>query len=171
MDCISKHLRINRQIRARQVRIISEIGEQLGDMSQFDALKIAEERGYDLVEVSPGSVPPVCKLMDYGKYKYEQNKKEKEAKHKQKIFKLKEIELRPKIDEHDFNVKLRRIIEFLKDGDKVKVSVFFKGREIVYKNLGTSLIEKVKENIQDVGIVEKEPKLEGKRILMILGPK
>jgi len=171
VDFISRDLRINRHIRAREVRLISEVGEQLGDLSPIEALRIAEERGYDLVEVSPGSTPPVCKLMDYGKYKYEQSKKEKEAKHKQKVVKLKEIELRPKIDEHDFNVKLRRITDFLKDGDKVKVSVFFKGREIVYKDIGRALMDRIKQGILEFGIIEKDPKFEGKRILMILGPK
>lgn len=140
-------------------------------MAPFEAFKIAEERGCDLVEISPTAVPPVCKLMDYGKFKYEQSKKEKEAKHKQKTFKLKEIEVRPKIDEHDFQVKLRRIIDFLKDGDKVKVSVFFRGREIVYIDLGRKLIDKVKLAVAEVGVVEKEPLREGKRILMIIGPK
>lgn len=140
-------------------------------MAPFEALKMAEERGFDLVEVSPGTAPPVCKLMDYGKYKYEQNKKEKESRAKQKTFKVKELELTPKINEHDFQVKLKKILEFLKDGDKVKLSVFFRGREIVYKDLGLRHMARVKEAITDIGIIEKEPRLEGKRILMILGPK
>ena len=168
---IGKNLRFNRQIRAREIRVITEEGEQLGVMPPFEAFKIAEERGFDLVEISPTAVPPVCKLMDYGKFKYEQSKKEKEAKQKQKTFKLKEIEVRPKIDEHDFQVKLRRIIDFLKDGDKVKVSVFFRGREIVYIDLGRKLIDRVKEAVAEVGVVEKDPMREGKRILMIIGPK
>ncbi|MFH1453764.1 MAG: translation initiation factor IF-3 [Armatimonadota bacterium] len=171
MDFISKDLKINRQIRAREVRIITEDGEQLGVMPIADALNMADERGYDLVEVSPNAAPPVCKLMDYGKYKYEQSKKEKEARSKQKFVKVKEIEMRPKIEEHDFQVKLKRILEFLKDGDKVKVSIFFRGREVVYKDLGRKIMDRVREAVADCGAFEKEPKMEGKRMFTIISSK
>jgi len=153
------------------VRVIDTDGTQLGIMSARDALRLAEERQQDLVEIAPAAKPPVCKLMDYGKYKYEQSKREKEAKKKQKIINIKELKLRPNIEDHDFEVKAKNAIRFLKDGDKVKATIIFRGREIVHTQLGQQLLKRLAENVKDYSTIERQPKLEGKNMVMILAPK
>lgn len=135
-----------------------------------EALKLAEERQLDLVEVAPQAKPPVCRIMDYGKYKYEQSKREKEARKKQRTITVKEVKLRPNIEDHDFRVKTKNAVRFLKEGDKVKVTIMFRGREIVHPKNGEELLNKVAEDIGDLASVEKKPKLEGKNMFMILAP-
>lgn len=150
--------------------MISKDGKQLGIMSPKEGLKLAEESGLDLVTVAPQANPPVCRIMDYGKFKYEQNKKEKEAKKKQKTINVKEVKLRPNIEEHDFNTKLNNAKKFLQKGDKVKVTIMFRGREITHPELGRELCDKLAEGVQDVGKIEKKPKVEGKNMIMVLVP-
>ncbi|OPY58595.1 MAG: Translation initiation factor IF-3 [Pelotomaculum sp. PtaU1.Bin035] len=168
---ITKDFRINEEIRAREVRVIDSEGTQLGIMSSREALRLAEERQLDLVEVSAAAKPPVCRIMDIGKYKYEQSKREKEAKKKQKVISIKEVKLRPNIEDHDFNVKAKSAIRFLKDGDKVKATIIFRGREIVHTQLGQKLLIRLAEHLHEVSTVERQPKLEGKNMIMILAPK
>ncbi|GAW92292.1 translation initiation factor 3 [Calderihabitans maritimus] len=136
-----------------------------------DALKVAQGKGLDLVEVAPNANPPVCRIMDYGKYKYEQSKKEREARKKQKVINVKEVKLRPSIEEHDFQVKLRNAIRFLKHGDKVKVTIMFRGREISHAELGKELCDRLAEEVKDLASVERPPKVEGRNMVMILMPK
>ena len=164
-------MRINEEIRAREIRLVDEEGEQLGLFSLPEAMKLAEEKGMDLVEIAPTARPPVCKTMDYGKYKYEQSKKEKEAKKKQKIISIKEVKLRLNIEENDFQTKARNAIRFLQDGDKVKVTIMFRGREITHSELGMQLSIKFAEATSEYGRVEKPAKLEGRNMIMILAPK
>jgi translation initiation factor IF-3 len=168
---ISKDLRVNKEIRAKQVRIIGHEGEQLGIMAIREALDLAEEKELDLVEVSPNVDPPVCKMMEYGKFKYEQAKKERDSKVKRKIVEVKEVKIRPKIDGHDFQTKSKTAQRILLDGDKVKVTLMFRGREVVYTKLGEQLMEKMFQELSEISIVEKKPKLEGKNMIMILTPK
>ncbi|MGB9867900.1 MAG: translation initiation factor IF-3 [Bacillota bacterium] len=168
---ISKDLRINQAIKAKEVRLVSPEGEQLGIVSLRDALRAAAERGLDLVEVAPTAKPPVCRIMDYGKYKYEQAKKEKEAKKKQKVSELKEIKVRPTIDDHDFEVKLRSARRFLADGDRVRIVVMFRGREISHLDLGKEILQRFARGVVELAIVEKPPKVEGKNMTMTLAPK
>jgi translation initiation factor IF-3 len=168
---ISKDLRVNKEIRAKQVRIIGVDGEQLGIIAINEALDMAEEKELDLVEVSPNVDPPVCKLMDYGKFKYEQSKKERDSKVKRKILEVKEVKLRPKIDEHDFQTKSKTAQRILLDGDKVKVTLMFRGREVVYTKLGEQLLDRMFLELNTISIIEKKPKLEGKNMIMILTPK
>lgn len=146
-------------------------GEQLGIMSVKDALKIALEKELDLVEVAPIAKPPVCRIMDYGKYRYEQSKREREARKKQKIIEVKEIRMTPKIESHDFQVKVKAAQKFLKDGDKVKAMIRFRGREIVHAELGKTLLMQLFESVRDFAIIEREPKIEGKNMIMILAGK
>ncbi|HZK18367.1 MAG TPA: translation initiation factor IF-3 [Clostridia bacterium] len=164
---------MNERIRAREVRLVDAEGTQLGIMSPREAMRIAEDRQLDLVEVAPQARPPVCRIMDFGKYKYEQSKREKEAKKKQKVINVKEVKMRPSIEEHDYNVKLRNILRFLKDGDKVKVTVFFRGREIVHNKLGHKILNRIAalEEIQELAVVDRKPKLEGRNMIMILLPR
>jgi len=168
---ISKDWRVNEEIRTREVRLVSEDGEQLGIVPISQALEIAEERGLDLVEVAPSAKPPVCRLMDYGKFKFEQSKREKEARKKQKVISVKEVKLRPNIDEHDFLVKARNARRFLSSGDKVKVTIMFRGREITHPELGEKLSLRMVEELSDVSAVEKPPKVEGRNMVTILVPK
>ena len=168
---ITKDFRINEEIRAREVRVINSDGDQLGIFSSREALRLAEEKQLDLVEISPAAKPPVCKIMDFGKYKYEQSKREKEARKKQKIICVKEVKLRPNIEDHDFEVKAINAIRFLKEGDKVKATIIFRGREIVHTQLGQKLLKRLAERVQDISLVERQPKLEGKNMIMILSPK
>ena len=170
-DNISKDFRINEEIRVREARVVDTEGNQLGIMPIREALKIAEERQLDLVEIAPQAKPPVCRIMDFGKYKYEQSKKEKEARKKQKIVELKEVKLRPNIEDHDFFVKAKNASRFLNDGDKVKATIMFRGREIVHTQLGRQLLVRLAEELKDVGNVERQPKLEGKNMIMIITPK
>jgi len=140
-------------------------------MSGRDALRLAEEKQQDLVEIAPAAKPPVCRIMDFGKYKYEQSKREKEARKKQKIISVKEIKMRPNIEDHDFEVKAKNAIRFLKDGDKVKATVIFRGREIVHTQIGQQLLKRLAEDLKELSNVERVPKLEGKNMIMILAPK
>ena len=167
---IIRKYRVNRAITAREVRLISEAGEQLGVMPTAKALELAREQGYDLVEVAPTSVPPVCRLIDYGKFKYEQTKKEREARKKQKAVLLREVRLRPKIGQHDIEFKTRIIRKLLEQGDKVKVRVLFRGREITHPELGEELLRRVAREIGEMAIIEKSPAMDVRSMTMILAP-
>ena len=153
------------------MRVIDNDGSQLGIMTARDAQRLAEEKHLDLVEVAPAAKPPVCRIMDIGKYKYEQSKREKEARKKQKTVSIKEVKLRPNIENHDFEVKAKNAVRFLKDGDKVKASIIFRGREIVHTQLGQKLLNRLAEDLAEHSTVERHPKLEGKNMIMILAPK
>ena len=168
---IKQELRINDEIVAKEIKLIDDEGAQLGVMSVADALAIAEEKGLDLVEVAPNATPIVCKIMNYGKYKYEQARKEKEAKKKQKVVEVKEIRLSPTIDTHDFEFKAKNARKFLEDGDKVKATIKFKGRELNNTSFGANVLNKFAESLEDVGIADKEPKLEGRNMMLIISPK
>ncbi len=167
---IVEDLRVNRQINAREVRLINPEGEQIGIMSLQKALEEAEDRELDLVEVAPQADPPVCRIMDYGKYKYEQAKKEQEAKKNQNVMNVKEVQMGVKIEDHDFNVKLKQARRFLKDKDKVKVRIKFRGREMMHKHLGYDLCERLKEETSDLGTVESGPNMEGRNMMMFIAP-
>lgn len=167
---IIKKLRVNEWIRAREVRLVGEKGEQLGIMPLVEAREVASKRNFDLVEVSPTAVPPVCRLLDYGKYKYEQAKKERDIKRNQKIALLREVRFRPKIGVHDFEAKMRSAKKLLGGGDKVKLTVMFRGREITHPDIGWSLLQKLVESLKEVASIEKQPSMEGKRMIMILAP-
>jgi len=168
---ISKDFRINDEIRVRDIRVVDTDGNQLGIMPTREALKLAEEKQLDLVEIAPQAKPPVCRIMDFGKYKYEQSKREKEARKKQKIIDVKEVKMRPNIEDHDFLVKAKNAARFLKDGDKVKATMIFRGREIVHTQLGRVLLVRLAEDLKEICNVERQPKLEGKNMIMILTPK
>lgn len=150
---------------------MDETGQQLGIMPTREALRLAQEKGLDLVKVAPDAKPPVCRIMDFGRYKYEQSKREREARKKQKIITVKEIRIRPTIDEHDYEVKLRNMRRFLADGDKVKVTVRFRGRQMTHTEAGRDLLVKMADQLKDVGIVEREPRLEGSQMIMIVAPR
>ncbi|WP_029448755.1 translation initiation factor IF-3 [Candidatus Odyssella thessalonicensis] len=162
--------RVNQEITSKEVRLVGADGEMVGVVSRSEALRLAADAGLDLVEVSPNAEPPVCKILNYGKYKYEQQKKKTEAKKNQKVIEVKEIQMRPVIDENDFNVKLRAIRRFLEEGNKVKVAIRFRGREITHQDLGMEVINRVKEDVSEIAKVDQTPKLEGRQILMILSP-
>lgn len=164
-------LMINEEIRDKEVRLIDENGEQLGVVSGKEALSLAMEKNLDLVKIAPQSKPPVCKIMNYGKYRFDQMKKEKEAKKKQKTMEIKEVRLSPNIDEHDLNTKLKNAAKFLEKGDKVKVSVRFRGREMTHTEIGREVLNQFAEGISDVGAVDKAPKMEGRSMVMFLMPK
>lgn len=168
---IKQELEINEQIREKEVQLIDENGTKLGTMSSKEALDIADERNLDLVLVAPNGNPPVCKIMNYGKYKFEQSKKEKEAKKKQKVAELKELRITPNIDEHDFNFKCRNARKFIEDGAKVKVTVRFRGRELNYVKLGEETLNRFAEELSDIAVIEKKPLLEGKNMFIILNKK
>ena len=161
---------INEQIRDKEVRLIGENGEQLGIMSARDAYKLAQEAELDLVKIAPTAKPPVCKIMDYGKYKFELNKREKENRKNQKVINIKEVQLSPSIDTNDFNTKCNHAIKFLKKGDKVKVIVRFRGREVSHSQIGYTLLERFAEQAKEAGTVEKPAKLEGRNMTMFLAP-
>ena len=163
-------VRRNELIHAREVRVIGAEGEQLGILQRNEAIAMAREIGCDLVEVSSNATPPVCRIMDYGKFKYEQQKKKQDAKKRQAVVQVKEIKVRPKTDEHDYETKLKHIRSFLEDGDRCKVTVFFRGREIVHKDRGLSILERVIADTKDVGKVEQEPRAEGRTLQMLLTP-
>lgn len=171
MTISKENLRINEEIRVREVRVTTAEGEQLGIMQVRDALQMAIEQNLDLVEVAPTARPPVCRIMDYGKFKYEQQKRDKEAKKKQKIVTIKEVKLRPNIEDHDFDVKKKNALRFLEDGDKVKVTIMFRGRELSHPELGRFLLVRMAKELADIANVERDPKLEGKNMIMILNPK
>ncbi|HHT28671.1 MAG TPA: translation initiation factor IF-3 [Firmicutes bacterium] len=162
--------RINTDIRGRRVRVIDPDGNQLGILTPEEALTQARARGLDLVEVSPNSQPPVCRIMDYGKFKYEESKREREARKKQHVVDIKELRLRPKIDDHDFATKMRNARRFLEEGNKVKIAVRFRGREIVHRNLAEEKLSGVATELAEVGVVERSPSMEGRQLVMILAP-
>lgn len=171
MNFIAKDtVKINRMIRVPQVRVIDADGNQLGVLATRDALTAAETAGLDLVEVAPTATPPVCRIMDYGKFKYQTSKKAKEAKKKQTVISVKEMKLRGKTEEHDFQFKLRNIKRFLEDGDKVKILIMFKGREITHTELGMGMLKRVAEELKDVATIEAPPKLEGRSMTMLVAP-
>ncbi len=161
----------NKDIRAREVRLVGVDAEMLGVMPLFDALKRAEALGLDLVEISPGAEPPVCKIMDFGRFKYESKKKMQESRKKQRVIVLKEVKFRPNIGQNDFDVKVRNIQKFLQDGDKVKVSLWFRGREIVHNEIGKQVFQRIIESVGEHAKLELEPKMEGKQMMMIMVPK
>ncbi len=160
----------NERITASEVRVISSSGKQLGIISIREALNYAEDEGFDLVEVSPDARPPVCKIIDYGKLKYKEQKSKKEAKKKQKTIEVKEIKMRPGIDKHDYEVKIKALSKFIAGGNKVKVFLRFRGREMEHKNLGMELLKKLTEEVSDYAKIEVPPKSEGKQIMMVLVP-
>ena len=162
---------MNEQIKAREVLVVDADGTQLGVMKTDEALALAQEKKLDLVNVAPGARPPVCRLMDYGKHKYEQSKRDREARKKQKTTTIKEIKLRPNIDKHDFEVKAKRGLKFLQNGDKIKVTVMFRGREITHPEIAQRLCKQLAEDLAEYSVVEKPAKQEGRNMIMILAPK
>ncbi|AEF82659.1 translation initiation factor IF-3 [Leadbettera azotonutricia] len=166
-----KDLRINEQIRVREVRLIRDEGEQQGIMSTLEALELAKGQGLDLVEVAPTAVPPVVKILDYGKFKFENEKKVRDSKKKQKLLKLKEIRMQPKIDEHDLDFKSKHVKEFLAEGNKVKVTVRFRGRELAHTELGLDVLKDVLARIEGEYVMDKPPAMEGRFMSMVLSPK
>lgn len=164
-------MRINREIRSANVRVIDDAGKQLGVISLEEALRIAEEAGIDLVEVSPSADPPVCKIMDYGKYRYKQSKKLHDAKKSQTVIQVKEIKLKPKTEDHDVQVKMKHIRKFLNNSDKVKVSMMFRGREIAFTDIGRKLMGKIRDELSNECVIDQEPRLEGRNMVMIFSPK
>jgi translation initiation factor IF-3 len=168
---IARPLRVNDQIRIRQVRVIDDEGTQLGVMPTENALALARGKGLDLIEVSPTAVPPVCRISDYGRLKYEQSKKDKDARKKQKNWELKEVKLRPKIETHDYETKARMAERLLLDGGKVKVTIMFRGREITYTSFGKRLLDRMAVDMTPIATVERDAKLEGKNMFMILAPR
>lgn len=166
-----RDFQVNEQIRDKEVRLIDQDGKQIGIMSAKEAYKIAQERHLDLVKIVPNANPPVCKLMDFGKYRYELSKREKEAKKKQKIINVKEIRMSPNIEDHDFGGKLKSAIKFLKDGDKVKVTIRFRGREAAHTSLAEDLLKRFAEELREYGNVEKAPSMDGRNMMMVIAPK
>jgi translation initiation factor IF-3 len=162
--------RINERIRVPQVRLIDQNGEQVGVVDTTQALQMARDATLDLVEISPNAAPPVCKILDYGKFKYEKKKKDQEAKKKQVVVKVKEVQLRPNTDEHDLDYKFRNVRSFLEDGDKAKITMMFRGREVAYVENGQKTMRRLIQEMGDLAIVEAPPKLEGKKLIMVLGP-
>jgi len=162
--------RINDRIEAREVRLVDQDGEMIGVVSLRDALTRAEDVGLDLVEISPNAAPPVCKILDYGKFKYEAQKKANAARKKQKVIEVKEIKMRPSIDQNDYGIKMKKVREFIDEGDKVKVTMRFRGREMAHQHLAINILEKVKEEMADVAKVEQFPKLEGRQMIMVMAP-
>lgn len=167
---IRDRFRINNRIRAREVRLIDENGVQVGVVSVREALQIGEERGYDLVEVAPNAVPPVCRLLDYGKFRYEQSKKEREARKNQKQAEIKEVRLRPKTDDHDLTVKANQARRFILSGDKVKFTVRFRGREMAHPDIGREMLEVIAERLRDISVIEQKPLMEGRALSLVLAP-
>ena len=163
--------RVNERIRAPEIRLIGADGENIGVVTPGRALMLAEEAGLDLVEISPNAEPPVCKIMDFGKFKYEQQKREAEARKNQKIIEIKEIKFRPGTDTHDYDVKMRAVLKFLGEGDKVKVTLRFRGREMAHQDLGLDLLNRVRDDVGETGKVESIPKLEGRQMVMMIAPK
>ncbi|WP_041441456.1 translation initiation factor IF-3 [Syntrophobacter fumaroxidans] len=168
---MDKQVNVNERIRSSEVRVIGQDGQQLGVLSLKKALELAAQDELDLVEVAPNADPPVCKIMDYGKFKYQQNKRTQEAKKKQTVIQVKEVKIRPKTDEHDLLVKIRHIKRFLAQKDKAKVTILFRGREIAYTDQGTKVLERVREELKEDAVIEQPPKMEGRNMVMILAPK
>ena len=171
-DSIDKRfIRTNDRIRVREVRVIDDEGNQLGIMTPFDALKMAREKNLDLVEVSPTAQPPVCRIMDFGKYVYQQEKREREAKKHQKVITVKEVKFRINVDDHDYDTKKNHVLRFLGEGDKVKATIFFRGREMSRQSLGREILERLVKDIGEHGVVEFRPRQEGNTLHLILAPK
>lgn len=162
--------RVNDRIRANEIRLIGAEGENVGVVTPERGMFLAENAGLDLVEISPNANPPVCKIMDYGKFKYETQKKEAEARRNQKVIEIKEVKFRPNTDTHDYEVKMRNVYKFLENGDKVKVTLRFRGREMAHQDLGRRLLERVAGDITELGKVENMPKMEGRQMIMMIGP-
>jgi len=162
--------RVNDRIEAREVRLVDQDGGMLGVVPLRDALQRAEDVGLDLVEISPNATPPVCKILDYGKFKYEAQKKANAARKKQKVIEVKEIKMRPSIDQNDYGIKMRKVRAFLDEGDKVKVTMRFRGREMAHQHLAINILEKVREEMADLAKVEQFPKLEGRQMIMVMAP-
>ena len=167
---ITDRLRFNNRIRAREVRLIDEEGNQVGIVQIRDAIQMSEDRGFDLVEVAPNAVPPVCRIMDYGKFRYEQSKKESEARKHQKQVQLKEVRLKPKTDDHDIDTKAKQARKFLLAGDKVKFTLRFRGREIFHPDIGIVMLEGMAEDLRDISVVEQKPLMEGRVLSLLLAP-
>ncbi len=163
--------RVNREIDARTVRLVGAEGEMIGVVSLREGLVAAEEAGLDLVEVSPNADPPVCKILDFGKFKYEAQKKKAEARKKQKVIEVKEVKLRPNIDDNDYGVKMRMMRKFLEEGDKVKVTLRFRGRELAHQDLGVQVLDRVRGDLDDLGKIEQFPKMEGRQMVMVIAPR
>jgi translation initiation factor IF-3 len=163
--------RVNEEIRVREVHLIDKDGTNRGNVSVSEALQLAQQAGLDLVEISPNATPPVCKLLDYGKYKYQEQKKAAEARKKQKVVEVKEIKFRPMIDDHDYQVKMRSMQRFFEEGDKVKVTLRFRGREMAHQELGTKLLDRVKDDTGKIAKVEMDARLEGRQMVMVLAPR
>ncbi len=166
-----KKNRTNEEIRIPEVRLIGVEGEQLGIVKTHEAIRMAEENGVDLVEIAPQAVPPVAKLMDYGKFRYQEQKKAAEAKSKQKQVQIKEIKFRPGTDDGDYHVKLKNLMRFLDDGDKCKVTLRFRGREMAHQDIGARLLERVRTDLDELGLVEQMPKMEGRQMVMMIAPR
>ncbi|WP_366938880.1 translation initiation factor IF-3 [uncultured Paracoccus sp.] len=163
--------RVNERIRVSEIRLIGADGENVGVVPPSVGLQMAQDAGLDLVEISPNATPPVCKVMDLGKFKYEQQKREAEARKKQKIIEIKEIKFRPGTDTHDYDVKMRSVMKFLTEGDKVKVTLRFRGREMAHQDLGLELLNRVRDDVGEAGKIESMPKLEGRQMVMMIAPK
>ncbi|PYG34669.1 translation initiation factor IF-3 [Pelagimonas varians] len=161
---------MNDRIRTPEIRLIGAEGENVGVVTPSRAMEMAEQAGLDLVEISPNANPPVCKIMDYGKFKYEQQKRESEARKKQKTIEVKEVKFRPGTDTHDYDVKMRNVFKFLEGGDKVKVTLRFRGREMAHQQLGRELLERVAGDVKELGKIENMPKMEGRQMVMMIGP-
>ncbi|WP_131923099.1 translation initiation factor IF-3 [Hazenella coriacea] len=162
---------VNEAIRVREVRLIGKDGDQLGIVPTRDALRMAQEANLDLVNVAPQAKPPVCRIMDYGKYRYEQSKREKESRKNQKVIQVKEVRLSPSIEENDIKTKLKNVQKFLDKGDKVKLSIRFRGREITHQDLGRKILNRMAEEVKEISDIERQPRLEGRQMIMILSPK
>ena len=163
--------RVNEEIRAREVHLIDKDGANRGTVTAAEALRLAQEAGLDLVEIAPNANPPVCKLMDFGKFKYQEQKKAAEARKKQKVVEIKEIKLRPMIDDHDYDVKMRAMKRFFEEGDKVKITLRYRGREMAHQEIGTKLLERVKADVASLAKVEQDARFEGRQVVMVLAPK
>jgi translation initiation factor IF-3 len=163
--------RINEEIGGQRVRLVDERGTMVGIVGRAEALGKASEAGLDLVEIAPNADPPVCKILDFGKYKYEEQKKKNEARKKQKIIEVKEIKLRPSIDDHDYDVKMRSMMKFIDEGDKVKVTMRFRGRELAHQELGMDVLVRVRDHLQEIAKVEQMPRMEGRQMTMVMSPK
>ncbi|WP_081621759.1 MULTISPECIES: translation initiation factor IF-3 [unclassified Thioalkalivibrio] len=167
----AKTVRLNDQITSSKIRLIDAEGENRGITTSEEALDMARDSGLDLVEISPNAEPPVCRIMDYGKYKFEQSKKAQEARKKQKQIQIKEVKFRPGTDEGDYNVKLRNLRRFLENGDKAKVTIRFRGREMRHQELGNQLLDKIEQDVTDIAVVEQRPKMEGRQMIMVMSPR
>jgi len=171
VNLIVKEANVNWEIRSPEVRVIDADGKQVGILAVKEAIRLAEEQGLDLVEVAPGASPPVCRVMNYGKYKYQQNKRSQEAKKNQTVIHVKEVKVLPRTEEHDYQFKLRHILRFLEEGNKVKVSLLFRGREIAHPEFGREMLARIQESVKEKAVVEQTPRMEGRIMVMILSPK